>query len=144
MAGNGACTRSAQKYAARVSDAGGNEEASLWQAGLRQQVFVGDEDFVACMQALASTERRSAGHVPKAQRKLLGTLQECPRRTADRPEALRMAYRACGITMTATAKELRRSASRVSRLIAVAEGVGGGLGGKRQDPEARDPEARLP
>ena len=79
MAGDGNRTRAAQKYAARVSDAGGNEEASLWHAGLRQYVVLGDEDFVACMQALASTEQRSAGYVLKAQRKLLGTLQDCLR-----------------------------------------------------------------
>ena len=66
------------KYAARVTDTGKNE-TSLWQTGLRQQVFRGDEEFVAFMQALASTEQRSAGHVPKAQRKLLSTLRECQR-----------------------------------------------------------------
>ena len=43
------------------------------------------------------------------------------RRTADRPEALRMAYRECGITMTAMAKLLQLSVSRTSRLIAVAD-----------------------
>ena len=53
------------KYAARVTDTGGNE-ASFWQTGLRQQVFRGDEEFVAFMQPLASTEQRSAGYVPKA------------------------------------------------------------------------------
>ena len=35
--------------------------------------------------------------------------------------------------MTAMAKELQLSVSRISRLIAAAEAVGGGLGGKRQD-----------
>ena len=40
------------KYAARVTDTGGNE-ASFWQTGLRQQVFRGDEEFVAFMQPLA-------------------------------------------------------------------------------------------
>ena len=60
--------RAAQKYAALVTDAD-EGEASLWQTGLRQQVFLGDEDFVARMQALAPTEQRSAVDVPKAQRK---------------------------------------------------------------------------
>ena len=40
------------KYAARVTDAGGNE-ASLWQTGLRQQLSLGDEEFVARMKVLA-------------------------------------------------------------------------------------------
>ena len=78
--------RAAQKYAALVTDADAatNEgEASLWQTGLRQQVFLGDEDFFARMQALASTEQRSAVDVPKAQRKSPSTLQDCLQRTAD-------------------------------------------------------------
>ena len=95
-------------------------EASLWQTGLRQQVFLGGQDFVARMQAQASTEQRSAGYVPKARRKSPSTLQDCLRRTADRPEALRIAYRECGITMTAMAKELQLSVSRISRPIAAA------------------------
>ena len=118
--------RAAQKYAALVTDAD-EGEASLWQTGLRQQVFLGDEDFVARMQALASTEQRSAVDIPKAQRKSPSTLQDCLRRTAGRPEALRIAYRERAITMTAMAKELQLSVSRISRLIAAAEAVGGGL-----------------
>ena len=51
-------------------------------------------------------------------------------RTADRPEALRIAYRECGITMTAMAKELQLSVSRISRPIAAAEAVEGGLWGR--------------
>ena len=68
----------------------------------------------------------------RAQRKSPRTLQDCLRRTADRPEALRIAYRECGITMTALAKELHLSVSRISRLIAAAEAVEGGVeaGGK--------------
>ena len=118
--------RAAQKYAALVTDAD-EGEASWWQTGLRQQLFLGDEDFVARMQALASTGQRSAGYVPKAQRKSPSTLQDCLQRTADRPEALRIAYRECGITMTAMAKELQLSVSRISRLIAAAEAVEDGL-----------------
>jgi len=39
-----------------------------------------------------------------------------------------MAYRECGITMTALAKELGLSLSRISRLIAAAERVAEGKG----------------
>jgi putative transposase len=121
--------RAAPKYAARVRDAD-EDEASLWQSGLRQQVFLGDEDIVARMQALAFTEQRSAVDVSKAQRKSPSTLRECVRRTADRPMALRIAYRECGITMTAMAKDFQLSVSRISRLIAVAEAAGVGLGAR--------------
>ena len=71
------CARAAQKYAALVTDTD-EGEASLWQTGLRQQVFLGDEDFVARMQALAPTEQRSAVDVPK-------------RRSASRPARCRIA-----------------------------------------------------
>jgi hypothetical protein len=93
----------------------------LWESGLRRQVFLGDEDFVARMQALAAPERRAALEVPKAQRQSGGTLQDCLARCADRAQALRMAYRDCGISMTALAKELDLSVSHISRLIAAAE-----------------------
>ena len=73
------------------------------------------------------SEVRRTGYVPKAQHKSLSTLQECPRRTADRHEVPQPAYRECGITMTATAKALRLSVSRTSRWIAAAEMAGCGM-----------------
>ena len=92
---------------------------------MRQQVFLGDEAFVARMQALASPAQRSAVDVPKAQRL---------KRFADRADALRMAYRECGITMTALAKELRLSVSHISRLIAAAGRMADGNGKAASSP----------
>ena len=67
--------------------------------------------------------------------RFVSTLQDCLQRTADRPEALRIAYRECGITMTAMAKELQLSVSRISRPIAAAEAVEVGWRQKaRPDP----------
>ncbi len=119
--------RATQRYAALVAlvTEGDGNEASLWQTGLRQQVFLGDANFVARMQALASPEQRSAVEVPKVQRKSPCTWQDCLKRCTDQAQALRMAYRECGITMTALAKELGLSVSRISRLIAAAERVEG-------------------
>ena len=104
-------------------------EASLWQAGLRQQVFLGDEDFVARMQSLASTEQRSAVDVPKVQRKSPSTLQDCLQRTADSGSARGAAHCIPGVRHhdTVMAKELQLSVSRISRPIAAAEAVEGGL-----------------
>ena len=107
-----------QRYAALVADV---DVATLWQTGLRKQVFLGDEEFVTRMQALASPQQRSAMEIPKAQRKSPCTLQDCLLKSVDRGDALRMAYRGGGITMTALAKELALSVSHVSRLIAAAE-----------------------
>lgn len=117
--------RAAQRYAALLAEP---EQAPLWESGLRRQVFLGDEDFVARMQALAAPERRAAVEVPKAQRKSAGTLGDCLKRCADRPQALRMAYRDCGISMSVLAKELDLSVSHISRLIAAAERGGDGKG----------------
>ena len=105
---------------------GDGTEAPFWQTGLRQQVFLGDEGFVARMQALASPAQRSAVDVPKAQRTSPCTLKDCLKRFPDRADALRMAYRECGFTMTALAKDLGLSVSRVSRLIAAADRVAQG------------------
>ena len=118
----------AQRYAALVAlvTEGDGTEAPFWQTGLRQQVFLGDEAFVARMQALASPAQRSAVDVPKAQRKSPCTLKDCLKRFPDRADALRMAYRECGLTMTALAKDLGLSVSRVSRMIAAADRVAQG------------------
>ena len=48
-------------------------------------------------------------------------MSDCLKRCADQPQALRMAYRECGISMSALAKELDLSVSHISRLIAAAE-----------------------
>ena len=120
----------AQRYAALVAlvTEGDGTEAPFWQTSLRQQVFLGDEAFVARMQALASPAQRSAVDVPKAQRKSPCTLKDCLKRFPDRADAVRMADHECGITMTALAKELGLSVSRVSRLIAAVERVAQGKG----------------
>ncbi len=110
-----------QKQAARayigLVQKKGEEDASLWSIGLRQQVFLGDENFVARMQALARPEQRNAIEVPMLQRQRPATLQDCLRMFPDRNEALLHAYQDCGVTMTAIARELGLSLSRVSRLI---------------------------
>ena len=112
--------RAAQRYAALVVDVKSGEP-SIWKDGLRQQVFLGDDAFVSRMQTLAGTRRRASAEVPRVQRKRPGTLQDYLNRNADRAQALRLAYRECGITMSAMARELGLSVSRVSRLIAAAE-----------------------
>lgn len=48
-----------------VADAQG---AELWGDALRQQIYLGDTDFVERMQALAEAPRKAARDTPKAQR----------------------------------------------------------------------------
>jgi REP element-mobilizing transposase RayT len=98
------------------------EEVRLWEIGLRNQIYLGDEAFVSRMQALAAPSHAAAKEVPRAQR------SSPPRDLAawlalheTREQALWMAARHGGITMTAMAQELGLSVSRVSRLIARAK-----------------------
>jgi putative transposase len=112
--------RAARTYAGLVAD-GSETETSFWRDGLRHQVFLGNDAFVARMQALATPFQRATVEVPSRQRKRPGTLQDCLDRSDDRSHALWLAYRECGITMTTMARELGLSVSRVSRIIAAAE-----------------------
>ncbi len=101
-----------------------SDEPSLWQQGLRQQVYLGDAAFVERMLALATARQRAAPDVPKPQRQSSRTWTECLDLSGhDRTQALRMAYREGGMAMTALAQAVGLSVSRVRRLIAAAKTV---------------------
>jgi putative transposase len=114
--------RAAQRYARLVAEGHG---VQLWESGaLRQQIYLGDENFVERMQALAEMPKaRAAGsmEVPRVQRQVQRTFKECLALSATREEALRLGYREHGLSMTAMARELGLSVARVSRLIKRAE-----------------------
>jgi REP element-mobilizing transposase RayT len=107
-----------QRYAAHVADGLGQP---LWPQGLRQQVYLGDVDFVARMQARAAADRLDANAVPRPQRAapqpLAHWLAVCP----TREQALLQGRRHSGLTLTAMARELGLSTARVSPLVARAE-----------------------
>lgn len=100
---------------------GTDGDGRLWQTGLRQQVFLGDEHFAQRMLALAPAADRE---VPRAQRvpPMAGTYRERIAAGSTRQQALHAAYRQGGITMTQLARDSGLSVSRVSRLISAAEG----------------------
>jgi putative transposase len=110
--------RAAKRYVQIVADAHGNE---LWGDALRQQIYLGDADFVARMQALAETPRKAARDTPKAQRSASRSLAQWLTTAQTREEALYRAHTEGGISMTAMARELGLSVSRISRLIARVE-----------------------
>jgi len=113
--------RAAARYAELVAQGAGE---ALWAEHLRQQIYLGDAQFVERMQAQASPATalsRLPREVPRPQRAAPMTLQDCLREHEPRGEALRVAYKRCGITMTQMAAELGLSVSRISRLIAAAE-----------------------
>ncbi|MBX3599282.1 MAG: transposase [Rubrivivax sp.] len=122
LAGAADRSRAIARYAELL---GVDADGDLWARGLRQQVFLGDEAFVGRM--LEGLTRQQAGdvEVPRHQRArpkaLAALLAECP----TREEALHAAYTRHGYAMTALARELSLSVSRVSRLVARVEGAKG-------------------
>ena len=100
--------RARRRYAALVADADTDTDAtSIWQQGLRQQVFLGDEAFVARMQGMATREQRACVEVPKTQRKQRRPLQAyLDTHSGDRSRALRAAFRKGGMTMSGLTGEL--------------------------------------
>ena len=100
-------------------------DVPLWDRGLRQQIYLGDQRFVERMQAFAAppgpASARSPREVPMAQRRRLMTLPQWLAEGPTREQALWRAHAQGGFTMTVMAQELGLSVSRVSRLIARAE-----------------------
>jgi putative transposase len=107
--------RAAARYAALVANA---DLPSPWDDGLRQQLFLGDDAFVARSLAQASPAATRSREVPKAQRKLPATWASYLQRHGERDAALRAAVREGGMTMTELARETGLSVSRVSRVVA--------------------------
>jgi REP element-mobilizing transposase RayT len=93
----------------------------LWSAGLRQQVFLGDEDFVTRMLDAASRSTLHNNEIPRRQRLKPATLAQLMAQSTSRENALHAAYTQHGWTMTQLANELGLSVSRVSRIIAARE-----------------------
>jgi len=94
-------------------------DVRLWDTGLRQQIYLGDEAFV--QQTLEASELKPGGaidrDIPRQQHSTPKCLKQWQQDHPDRAEALWMAHTRSGITMTALADELGLSVARVSQLI---------------------------
>ncbi|MFZ5558109.1 MAG: transposase [Pseudomonadota bacterium] len=110
--------RAAGRYERLVASA---PDASLWDSALRQQIFLGNEAFAARMQALAEPRNSTDKDIPKIQRCKARTLSQWLASCPTREEALYKAHTQSALTMSAIARELGLSVSRVSRLIARVE-----------------------
>ena len=117
--------RARQHYAEGL--AAGRDD-SLWPQGLRQQICLGDEAFVARLQAGAAepSARPGDGDIPREQKRPPLTLPQWLATGPTREVALRRAHVEGGWTLTAIARALGLSVSRVSRLVARAGRQGGG------------------
>jgi REP element-mobilizing transposase RayT len=93
----------------------------LWESGLRQQIFLGDQRFVEQMQTSAAARSAASPEIPRPQRSLQRSLADWLQRCSSREEAFRQAHVTSGMTMSAIAREAGLSVSRVSQLIARAE-----------------------
>ncbi len=114
--------RAANRYARLVASV---PDANLWDSALRQQIYLGDEAFVERMQALAGPRNSTDDDIPKIQRRKSRTLAQWMGSCENREQALYNAHTQSAMTMSAIARELGLSVSRVSRLIARAEGAKG-------------------
>ena len=110
--------RAAHRYARLVASV---PDANLWDSALRQQIYLGDEVFVARMQARAEPRNSTDSDIPKIQRRKVRTLAHWLESGETREMALYRAHTEGAIPMSAIARELKLSVSRVSRLISRAE-----------------------
>lgn len=94
------------------------DKPDIWKHGLRQQIFLGDENFARRMQALIIEEHLIDGDIPKQQRLTEKPLAEWLGSGHGREHGLYLAHKRGGKTITAIAQELGLSVSRVSRLVA--------------------------
>jgi putative transposase len=102
--------RAAHRYARLVASA---PEANLWDRALRQQIYLGDERFVERMQALAEPRNSTDHDIPWVQRRKSRTLAQWLASCESREEALYRAHTESALSMSAIARELGLSVSRV-------------------------------
>jgi len=92
-----------------------------WMNNLRAEIFLGDEQFVARMQALATRQRLECDEIARVQRTDEHQLSRWLTPEHSKPEAYRRAYTEGGMTMAEIGRQAGLTASRVSRLISTAE-----------------------
>jgi putative transposase len=99
-------------------------DVKLWETALRQQIYLGDDSFIARMQSLLDPQRKLNVDVPHVQRQSKPMSITDYLAPYDRDQAIGLAYQEGRHTMSAIARELGLSVARISRLIAVQEAKG--------------------
>ena len=108
----------AHAYARLVED---GASANPWVDGLRHEVFLGDDVFVARMQSRVGGSTSHCVEIPASQRGPAADWRQRQASTASRAEEFRASYANGGLTMAQIARQASLSVSRISRLIARAE-----------------------
>lgn len=110
--------RAARRYVELVAAA---RDMHLWEQGLRRQIYLGDDRFVARMQAIAAqaSALERAEDIAKLQRydQASKTLRQYLAESTTREEALWLAHARAALTMTQIGHEIGLSTARVSQLI---------------------------
>jgi hypothetical protein len=110
----------AARYAELVKAGVGGD---LW-SNLKQQIYLGSEEFIERMQLLAKPAQLDAIQVPKNQRtRKARSIADFLREGCNRDQAMRTAHRIAGFTLTEIAAEAGISAARAGQLVARAEKV---------------------
>jgi REP element-mobilizing transposase RayT len=107
--------RAALRYEKLVEQ---GKDVRLWDDALKQQIFLGDDSFIQRMQTLLEPDRVGAAEVPRAQRRTKPDSIQAYLKAYERNEAMVRACREGGHTLSAIAREVGLSVSRVSRIIA--------------------------
>ena len=111
--------RAAIKYARLVAE---GRDVRLWDQALSGQIFLGNDEFVTRMCALAEPSRATSKEVPRAQLRLMKrSIEEFIARFEDRDDAIIAAYREGQHTMTDIADAFKLSISRISRIVRSSE-----------------------
>jgi len=110
--------RAMARYAQLLAEEPGFD---LWAGRLRQQIFLGDEAFARAALAQAAQAQRAAkpARAGKAQR--APSMQSWLLESESREQALYRAHTEGGLAMSAMARALDLSVSRVSRIVAAYE-----------------------
>ncbi len=103
-----------EAYANYVAAGVGKE---FWVQQLRQQVYLGDEEFVTRMQALARNSMPTTSEVPRAQRAQPHSLAQWLQRCSGRNQAIYKAHTQSFMNFSEIARELGLSTSRISRIV---------------------------
>lgn len=110
--------RAALRYEKLVEQ---GKDVRLWDESLKQQIYLGDDAFIQRMQTLLEPERSRAAEVPRSQRRPRPDSIQTFLKAYERDEAIVRACREGGHTLSAIAREVGLSVSRVSWIVAASE-----------------------